>query len=218
MNTIIGKQVYSRIFGEGIIISENDGIIYVDFINVNKKNVCFHATASFLGNSPYLTTKDKSVLEYLQHQIKKERDIQRMLEVSNCMHNLGISSKHINEYFIEGRIYIYNGYDISEITIESNKYLFDAIKWFEQKNDSKVYAVVPVPECFSNNVFTYALLLNDSLLTIRGNIVLTYAFFLNPNISKAGENKPLCLHIANSGIWTLPEEFNGTIMQLLKES
>ena len=42
------KKVYSRVYGEGVIIDEEDGIITIDFLNKNKKRYLFSGNGGFL--------------------------------------------------------------------------------------------------------------------------------------------------------------------------
>ena len=46
---IIGKKVYSRVYGEGVIINEEDGIITIDFLNKNKKVFVFRQRRLFVA-------------------------------------------------------------------------------------------------------------------------------------------------------------------------
>ena len=217
METIIGKHLFSKTYGEGIIVSEEDGLIWVDFLSQNKKNVCFQATASFLGNNPFLSSEDESVLAYIKNRFEVEKDIQAQNETIENMKNLGIDNQCIESYISSKKNLLFNGNFIKQITAESEPYLYDSIKWFESEFDSKVYATLPVPNVFGDEIFTYVFLEQREAIEFKGNLALTYAYYLNPNCKRCGERKPLGIQITKSGLYALPCEFIGVVKRCFRE-
>lgn len=217
METIIGKQLFSKMYGQGIITKEEDGIIWVDFLNQDKNNVCFQATASFAGENPFLTSEDKSVLDYIQYRIEIEKDIQVQNEIINNMKKIGIDDHCIDEYSLNKQIFLFTRDSIKPITSESEPYLCDSINWFESNYKSRVYAVLAIPNVFGDEIFTYAFLEQCHPLEVKGKLAFTFAYYLNPNCERCGENRPLAIQITKSGFFALPDEFSGFVWKYFKD-
>jgi hypothetical protein len=209
MKNIIGTRIYSRLYGEGIIVNEEDGLIWIDFSD--KKNVCFQATASLTGENPFLKSDDQSIIEYLNYRIKIEKDIQIQNETIENMKKLGIDDQYIEAYKSGGQKFLFTSNCIKEIKAESEPYLYDSIIWFETNFDSKVYAVFAIPNIFGNEIFTYAFLEQRCSIEVKGNLAFTFAYYLNPNCEHCGENRPLGIQITSSGLYALPEEFSSFV-------
>ena len=217
METIIGKRLYSKMYGQGIITKEEDGIIWVDFLNKDKNNVCFQATASFAGEKPFLTSEDKSVLDYIQHRIEIEKDIQEQNDIIDNMKKIRINDACIEKYTLSKQIFLFTKDSIKAITVESEPYLYDSVQWFENGYKSKVYAVLAIPDIFNNKIFTYAFLERRHSLEVKGNLAFTFAYYLNPNCEHCGENRPLAIQITKNGFFALPDELSGFVWKYFEK-
>ena len=78
--------------------------------------------------------------------------------------------------------------------------MYEHIKWHEEKFQDKVYAVLPVPNAFATELFTYAFLKPSQSVEIKGNIAFTFAYYLNPICERCGETRPLGIQLTDNGL------------------
>ncbi|NLE03995.1 MAG: hypothetical protein GX638_04205 [Crenarchaeota archaeon] len=72
LNQLINEQVTHKIFGVGIIIFVKSREIAIHFLtDESNKNRYFHFPASFLGDTPFLTTDSKYILDLLIEEKEK---------------------------------------------------------------------------------------------------------------------------------------------------
>ena len=213
MSEIIGKTLKSTIYGEGVIVNEEDGVIWVDFAEAQKQNVCFHATASFSGDTPFLTSDDANILAYIEERIQEEKNIRAKQRAIQSMRKLRIDPEYIDAFLNKDVVHCFRGDIISAVYKEYD--LYKKIKWFERTNDSIVYAVLPVPDTYGGRIFTEALLYESKStkekesnpIKTKGKLAFTSAYYSNPNRSECGEDRQIVIQFCNKGIWALPEIF-----------
>ena len=218
---IIGKSVYSFQYGTGIITSVDEGLIWVNFNESNKLNVCFQASAAFAPPKPFLTSQDPDIQTYLQEIKAFEEKIKHKRLAVEVLKKLNVPGEYIDDFKANDTIYYINGKEFIPIFDTTDEKIKKGAEWLSQKENCLVYAAVPVPKSDGRSLFTYAYLCIDKCDTIE-NLGLDIwdcyacgrAFFQNINFYDGGEFRIVGLHITDNGIYSLPEFFTGALLDL----
>lgn len=224
-NKILGKKIYSIQYGVGTITNEDDGLIWIDFEDENKKNVCFQATAAFSKEQAFLTSTDSDVIEYLNYRKDFEATQKAKVLAIEALRYLKIDDKVVDDFMKNDTIYLINGNSFTKVQDMTDKKLINGIEWYTKKTGDLVYAAFPVPNEFGNGLFTYALLYirrcwqknDERFLKVKGNLGFAYAFYQHITFEEGGEDRPLGLHLSNGGAYALPEMFLSPVFRLLEK-
>ena len=223
-NTIIGKQVYSVQYGSGTITKEEDGLIWVDFEDQNKKNVCYQATAAFSKERTFLVSTDPIIAKYIEFRKNLEAEQNTKELAIKSLRYLKINENIISDFIVNNTIYLINGDSFTKVQDVPDDKLINGIKWYTKYSGNLVYAAFAVPNDCADKVITYAFLyinpnwrgIEERFLKIKGNLAYAYSFFQNFECYDNGQDRPLGLHLSKGGAYALPIPFINNILDIVE--